>query len=137
MKQVRTFLTLPVADKWLFAEALLYVFVAKIVLLFVPLSRCVALVTNERSNAEKPSVDQLRQVKKAIHRTRWFMFWKNQCLVMSVASRWMLQRRGIPSVLLLGVTFDKEKNLIAHAWLTSNDFYVIEKDGDYHELHYF
>ncbi len=137
MKQVRTFLTLPVADKWLFAEALLYVFAAKIVLLFVPLSRCVALVTNEQSNAVKPSVDQLKQVKKAMHRTRWFMFWKNQCLVMSVASRWMLQRRRIPSVLLLGVTFDKEKNLIAHAWLTSNDFHVIEKDGDYHELYYF
>ena len=137
MKQIRTFLTLPVADKWLFTEALTYVVVAKILLLFIPLNQCITLITNKPYKKEKPSIEQLKQLKKAIHRTRWFMFWKNQCLVMSVASRWMLQRRCIPSVLLLGVTFDKEKNLIAHAWLTSNDFHVIEKDGDYHELYYF
>lgn len=137
MKQVRTFLTLPVADKWLFAEALTYVVVAKILLLFIPLNQCIALISNKPYKKEKPSIEQLKQLKKAIHRTRWFMFWKNQCLVMSVASRWMLHRRGIPSVLSLGVAFDENKNLIAHAWLTTNNFYLIEKNGNYHELCYF
>ena len=137
MKQVRTFLKLPVSDKLLFAEALVYVVVAKFLLLFVPLKRCVAFAGSEPGDADKPSIEQLKQLKKAIHRTRWFMFWKNQCLVMSLASRWMLQRRRIPSALSLGVAFDENQKLVAHAWLTSNDFAVIEKNGNYHELCYF
>ena len=137
MKQVRTFFYLSVSDKLLFAEALLYVFAAKILLLFIPLNQCVGLVANKPYKQEKPSLEQLIQVKKAIYRTHWFMFWKNQCLVMSLASRWMLQRRRIPSVLLLGVAFDEKKKLIAHAWLTTNGFPIIEKNGDYCELYYF
>ena len=134
MNQIRTFFHLPVSDKLLFAEALLYVFLAKMVLLFLPLKQCVTLIGNRPGNAEKPSPEQLRQLKKAMHRTRLFMFWKNQCLVMSVASRWMLQRRCIPSVLLLGVAFDEKKKLIAHAWLTTNNFAIVEKNGNYYEL---
>ena len=137
MNYVRSFIKLPVFDKLLFAEALVYVVVAKILLLFIPLKRCVAFAGNEPGESDKPSIEQLRQVKKAIYQTRCFMFWKNQCLVMSVASRWMLQRRRIPSALSLGVAFDENKKLVAHAWLISNDFSIIEKNGNYHELCYF
>ena len=134
MKQIRIFFYLPVSHKMLFAEALLWVFMAKIVLLFLPLNQCVGLIANKPYKAEKPSLEQLKQLKKAIHQTRCFVFWKNQCLVMSLASRWMLQRRQIPSALWLGVAFDGNKTLIAHAWLTTNNFAIVEKNGNYYEL---
>ncbi len=137
MKKVQLFLKLSVSDKLLFAEALVCVIMAKFLLLFVSLKICVTFADNRLGGTEKPSLEQLRQLKKAVHRTRYFMFWKNQCLVMSLASRWMLQRRHFSSVLSLGVTFDQNRKLVAHAWLTSNNFPVIEKSGNYHELYYF
>jgi hypothetical protein len=45
--------------------------------------------------------------------------WDAKCLAQAVTGKWMLQRRGIPSTLYLGVKRDDEEGkwLEAHAWL--------------------
>ena len=45
--------------------------------------------------------------------------WDAKCLAQAVAGKWMLQRRGLPSTLYLGVehVYGGEKWLEAHAWL--------------------
>ena len=63
--------------------------------------------------------------------------WKNKCLVQSLAARLMLKERKIQSNLSLGMSFDQNKTLIAHAWLKAGDFEVVEQNGVYHELYLF
>lgn len=121
-------------EQLLFLEALFLVFAAKLLLLVLPFRHCRKILSDERSRNEKPEAGQLVQIKKAIYRTRWLAFWKNQCLVMSIASRWMLQRRHIASLLSLGVAFDENKKLIAHAWLSTADFHIVDKGSNYYEL---
>jgi hypothetical protein len=43
--------------------------------------------------------------------------WQVKCLAQAVSAKWMLQRRGLPSTLYLGVDHGQEKWLEAHAWL--------------------
>ncbi|GAB2552000.1 lasso peptide biosynthesis B2 protein [Spirosoma aerophilum] len=137
MRRLKKLWQLSFQEKQLFAEALFWVFLAKALLLCIPLKRCLELVKMNKTAGNQPTSDQLRQVKKAIYRTRYIMFWPNQCIVMSVASRWMLQSRHIHSSLFLGVRFDTNRKLTAHAWLTAHDYYIVEKNGNYHELYYF
>ncbi len=137
MNRLKKFSTLPFLEKQLFLEALFFLWAAKILLLILPFKHCLVLASNKQHTYKKPNPEQLKQLKKAIHRTRWLTFWKNQCLVMSLASRWMLQRRHISSLLSLGVAFDEDKKLIAHAWLKTDEFYIVEKGDHYLELYYF
>ena len=56
-----------------------------------------------------------------------------KCLAQAVAGKWMLQRRGLPSTLYLGVErgSDEEKWLEAHAWLRcGGDFVTGERQHE-------
>ena len=137
MNKLNRFGRLPFQEKQLFVEALFFSFTAKLLLLILPFTYCVKILSGKQYKQQKPELEELRQIKKAINRTRWLMVWKNQCLVMCIASRWMLQRRHINSLLSLGVAFDGDKKLQAHAWIRAHDFDIVEKGGNYHELYYF
>ncbi|QIP13921.1 lasso peptide biosynthesis B2 protein [Spirosoma aureum] len=137
MKTLKKYIDLPIREKLIFLEALFFVYAAKILLLILPFKFCVRILSTKKQNYENPEIEQLKQIKKAIHRTRWLSFWKNQCIVMSIASRWMLQRRHIHSLLSLGVAFDENKKLKAHAWLKTGEFGIVEKGGNFHELYNF
>ena len=62
---------------------------------------------------------EARQVGWAITALALYFPWDAKCLAQAVAGKWMLQRRGLPSTLYLGVerVHDGEKWLEAHAWL--------------------
>ncbi len=62
---------------------------------------------------------QAQQVGWAITALARYFPWDAKCLAQAVAGKWMLQRRGLPSTLYLGVdrVYDGEKWLEAHAWL--------------------
>jgi hypothetical protein len=47
--------------------------------------------------------------------------WLSACLVQSLAAHVMLRRRGLPSVVYLGVAKDAAGNFIAHSWLRCGD----------------
>jgi hypothetical protein len=50
--------------------------------------------------------------------------WDARCLAQAVTGKWMLQRRGLPSTLYLGVDRGQEEWLQAHAWLRCGDAFV-------------
>lgn len=137
MNKLKRFGELPFQEKQLFIEALFFSFAAKLLLVMLPFTYCVKILSTKIHNLEKPDLEMLKQIKKAVHRTRWVIVWENQCLVTSIASRWMLQRRRIASLISLGVAFDGDKKLKAHAWISADDFDIVEKGGKYHELYYF
>lgn len=137
MRRLNKFIALSLYEKMLFIEALLFSYAAKVLLLILPFKYCQKFVSNNNCKHTEPDVRVLKQIKKALYRTNGIAYWDNKCLVMSIACRWMLQRRHIPSLISLGVAFDENKNLIAHAWIRANEFDVIEKGGNYHELYQF
>jgi len=62
---------------------------------------------------------EAQQVGWAVTALARYFPWDAKCLAQAVAGKWMLQRRGIPSTLYLGVEriHGGEKWLEAHAWL--------------------
>ncbi|RDB04327.1 lasso peptide biosynthesis B2 protein [Runella aurantiaca] len=137
MKQVIKFSKLPIQEKLLFVEALLFSYSAKVLLLILPFKYCLKFVSNDKCEDTEPDVRELKQIKKAVYRSNGLAFWDNKCLVMSLASRWMLQRRRIPSQISLGVAFDEKNNFIAHAWLKTFEYEIVDKGGNYRELYQF
>jgi len=137
MNRIGKFMALSLYEKMLFMEALMFSYAAKVLLLVLPFKYCQKLVSNDKCKHTEPDVRVLKQIKKAVYRTNWLAFWDNKCLVMSLASRWMLQRRRIPSHISLGVAFDEKNNLIAHAWLKTCEYEIVDKGGNYRELYQF
>lgn len=77
--------------------------------------------------ASQGNVELLYKIQIAAYRANKLAFWPNICLVKTLAARFMLQRRGIGSVMHLGVQFNEKKKLIAHAWLKAGEIYITPK----------
>ena len=129
------FRKLPFREKKLFCEALFYVYVAKVVSTILPFKYCVRLISKNLKNETSPDHEILHSLKDALLRTENFIFWKNACLVQSIAAKWMLNRRNIKSTMFFGFNFDEEKKFIAHAWVQSDDIEIVAKGDEYAELH--
>ena len=56
----------------------------------------------------------------AVHRAFARLPWHPTCLVRALAGRLMLMRRGVPSIVVFGVT-KKMDHIHAHAWLVAGD----------------
>ncbi|MEL7588579.1 MAG: lasso peptide biosynthesis B2 protein [Prolixibacteraceae bacterium] len=135
MKRVRKFIRLPAGEKKLFAEAVFFLFFAKVFLL-LPFRICVKRLKPAGNKiGGEADTRALRNIRDAIGRANKLAWWKNICLVKSIAARLMLQRRNIGSVMYLGLQFKNGKELIAHAWLKSGDLYITPKGNmNYKEI---
>ncbi|MBI2425364.1 MAG: lasso peptide biosynthesis B2 protein [Candidatus Hydrogenedentes bacterium] len=115
------FLRQPQAQRALFMEACLCLFVARLLLL-VPF-RWVAphLGVHMTESPESIAPEALPQVRRVAKTIRWasrHMPWQCKCLVRAMAAKAMLRRRGFASTLYMGVAKDPgPKQLKAHAWL--------------------
>jgi hypothetical protein len=114
----------------MFSEAVFLLFLAKMMLLFLPLSVCIAALGKETRRMDVCSGTVLA-VRTAIRRANRLAFWKNKCIVQSIAARWMLRRRRIPTIFTFGVMHDPENKIRAHAWLTAGNIEIVEQAGDY------
>lgn len=66
----------------------------------------------------------------AVRAAARFWPWRSTCLVMTMAARRMLSRRGIPVTLYLGVRrIEDASGMAAHAWLRCGPFLVVGKHG--------
>jgi len=121
-------------EKLLFSEALFFLFMAKAILLVLPFKRIVRLSTKKKYWQTDPDSNLLILIQLAIGRANRAAFWKNRCLVQTLAARWMLNRRGIASTVSLGLRFDQQKKLVAHAWISVKDLEIVKKGDDYVKL---
>ena len=135
LKTFRRFVKLAADKKWILTEAVLFLFVAKFLLLILPVKTVMKITLSLKKAKKQPDPNLLSQIKWALYNADRLSLWKNRCLVQSIAGRWMLQRRGIASQLSFGVKHDDNKEIIAHVWLLAGDFEVIEKGGEYNELY--
>ncbi len=73
----------------------------------------------------------LIKLSKSIYRANKFAFWSNSCIVSSLAVRWILNGKKIPSKLYIGAGKDKKGEFLAHAWLEVNEGEIVKKEGDF------
>ena len=106
-------------------------------LLILPFKYIIKLISNKVILPTDTDIEHLMEIKMAIARANRLSFWKNVCIVQSIAARWMLNRRKIPSKLSLGVMHDKKGKIIAHAWIKVNDFEIVSEGLEYKELVFF
>lgn len=134
MTVVQKFIKLSLPEEKVLFEAVLFLLLAKIVLLILPFRTIVKRISKKELSPKYIEKIVLQKLKTAVYRANKIAFWKNKCLVQTLAVRWMLQRREIQSVLSLGVKQDGNKKLIAHAWIKVGDFEIVNKTDDYKEL---
>ena len=119
-------------EKLLFLEALGFLYLAKLMLLLLPFRWCLALIRERGLLDRQPLQEDLLQIKRAVGRANRLAFWKNVCLVQSVAARWMLRRRKIHSEVIFGVKPGEESSpIMAHAWVVSHGMEVVNQGGEY------
>ena len=70
------------------------------------------LAEEKKKMVHHPEPKDLMNIKRAIRRAKRLAFWRNICLVSSIAARWMLRHRKIKSEIYFGVKPD-EKTKIA------------------------
>jgi hypothetical protein len=128
------FIRLNRRGKRLLSEAVLFMFLAKFLLAVRPVKSVLGISFRGKPSGQGDDLNIPDEIKNALMRADRLSFWKNRCLVKSIAGRWMLQRRNIPCLISFGVMQGKDKKLIAHAWLTAGRSEVVEKGGDYIEL---
>jgi hypothetical protein len=99
-------------------------------LLVLPFRICIRTI--KKVNIDNDTdIRLIKSLKVAIERASRLAFWKNVCLGQSFAARWMLQRRGITSALIIGVRHDNKKELKAHAWLTVGEVEIVPRGDNY------
>ncbi|QNG58492.1 lasso peptide biosynthesis B2 protein [Bacillus sp. PAMC26568] len=131
MNRVKNILTLNRQMKLLIVEAFIFLAFARVIkcLPFSKTSKYLgernkeSLIRNYEAN-----LDTLKNISSAIHVASKYAPWETMCLVRAIASMKMLQRRGIESTLYLGTSRNHLKELTAHAWLRSGNYYVTGAD---------
>lgn len=100
------------------AEAALALAVARLALAVLPIRWLVPSASRPGPSGPDPGPPdpRARLVAWAIERGAVRLPWRSRCLVRALAGRWMLGRRGVTSVLCLGVAREGGV-LTAHAWL--------------------
>jgi len=106
-------------------EAAIFLLIARLWLLLAPFRHVAPRLGKAHAAGETPehstgaAADLAREIGWAVSRTARHVPFKAVCLQQAVAARLMLQRRGVRSILSLGVAAPEwgEVPLLAHAWL--------------------
>jgi hypothetical protein len=112
----------------LLAEAVAYLFAARLALIFIPFPRLARRLgtfvppadarATQAGTATAPDQVQLAEaIGWAVTRAARYMPFRAVCPPQAMAARVMLKRRGVKSVMHFGAAKGTEKPLDAHAWL--------------------
>lgn len=114
------------------AYALLHIF--RLAIFILPFKWIAPVLGKENRETETmidewnlPEIRKVRTVIKSVDR---FTFWKRKCLAQAFAAKILLNRRKIESTVYLGIAYDDNRKLVAHAWLRAGNIYVTGGDGE-------
>lgn len=134
MGSIGRYKQLPFIEKKLFREALFNLYIIKFKMFFVSFKKMADTPVREGKKCPGSKEKEALLIARAIDRADRLALWKNRCLVKSLAAQRMLKKRGISSRLSLGVAFDQNKKLVAHAWISAGETEIVKKNFDYKEL---
>jgi len=134
LSETKRFFHLSVRKRLVLTEAIVLMVIAKTILLLMPVKAIMKMSFKTKKTQTDPDISLLKDIQWAISRADRLSFWKNRCIVQSIAGRWMLQRRGIDSQIIFGIKHDENLAVIAHAWLKTGDFEIVMSGRNYREL---
>lgn len=130
------------AQRRLFVEAAVWLGLLRIATLTLPYRRVAALLRLTQSAASDGSDGVaapqagMTGVTGVTGVTGWALAaaaartpWHSPCLVQSLAGYVILRRRGVPSVVYLGVAKDPAGEFMAHSWLRCGEVIVTGRGG--------
>lgn len=132
--QARNFLRLPRARKRLLAEAAAALVAARWTVRRRPF-RSYAAALGQAHPGEFVDAAHADMAPQPLGRIRWALLRVNRlaggrftCLMLAIAAKRMLNRRGLPNTLVLGVRMDNpvgDDPFAAHAWLRAGRYTVV------------
>lgn len=134
MGLVAKFLRLPWRRKRLWLEAVFWLAVSRYRVWRVPFQQWSDWLGQHMHQGHATSLDGARQrlvddVAWAVANASRHVPWQAVCLPQAMAAKAMLRRRGIASVLYVGMRKGEEKPYEAHAWLKVGDRAVTGGEG--------
>ena len=128
IRKLRSFFSLAGKQQLMVVEAVLLLAVARFLVAFFPFKAYQRTLGKVGAPLPIPNDIHLAvadEVRKNIVMAARNVPWKAVCLPQAMAGRWMLKRRGIDSVLYLGVeSRAPEKKFGGHAWLEAGSMVV-------------
>ena len=121
----RRFIQLDGADKWLLLRATVWLAIARIMLVVMPIGRLAARLSTENNPTQIESDrDLLKRITYAVAAAANNVPWRSDCFPQAIAARMLLKRFGYASTIHFGVDRVGEDGLDGHAWLTCGETVV-------------
>ncbi|HEX6860745.1 MAG TPA: lasso peptide biosynthesis B2 protein [Caulobacteraceae bacterium] len=122
LRKLNTLVRMDRLRRGLMVEAVLWLAVARVALLVLPfrvVARRLGKTAPPASAAEAGADGEAlaKAVGWTVQRMAGYVPFRAVCLQQALAAKMMLRRRGVPSVLHLGVASSSEGPLSSHAWL--------------------
>jgi hypothetical protein len=115
----------------LLAEALVLLLAARIAIVVVPFRRLAPWlgdVTTAAPPGGGTGGGEPGRIGQAVGAVSRAVPWQTRCLTQAIAAQWMLQRRGLPGVVHLGVR-KEGATIAAHAWTSCGNQNVVGGTG--------
>lgn len=131
MKKLKKFIRLPFKSKLMMFEALFLSAYYRFQILHVPfakLSKKIGIHGFETSESENYK-DVVMAVRNVVEPVCRHTLWESKCLVRALTAKKILNKRGFPCTLYMGVAPGNDGNMEAHAWLRAGDMYVTGGNG--------
>lgn len=133
MKKVAKFLQLPQHDRRLLLGSVFLVGLIRIGLWLIPFKSFWGLISKKTQNSIDLPCGEPAELSRVVWavKTASRLIPKATCLVQALAAQVLLNRRGHPTRLRIGVAKSEEGQLLAHAWVENQGSVVI---GDFVDL---
>ena len=136
LRKIQKFVKLKGEEKKLFLEAYVMLGMMRAAILTISFKRLTRSLEHQQNKDEMiPLSDNEMQtaisVGQAITRAAAHTPWESACLVQSLTTQRMLQKRGIPGVFYLGAIKDEEseEKMKAHAWSQCGETIITGGEG--------
>lgn len=126
-------LHVPLTEWILFGEAFILILYWRIITAAIPFrfyNQCMGKLQKDLLEPDLPVCKNPYKILLAVKRVKKISIFPVKCLTEAIVTKRMLARRGIPSVLYLGVRKDRADNkLKAHAWLKCGKEIITGRKG--------
>lgn len=135
MKNVIKFIRLNFKVKWMLIQVLFLSANYRFRILYCPFSKLAPKIGTsgyETAKVEEFSPERLellKQVKWTVGAVCRRTPWESKCLVQALTAKKLLNQRGIPCTLYMGVRKSEEGKMLAHAWLRCGRWYITGGNG--------
>jgi hypothetical protein len=125
MKRWHKFTQLPASSRLILLESVILLGLTRLAVLIVPFRLIQPFLRSDLRQSSKASTSKkVEQIRYSIAAASNFLPWRNVCLNQAITAKLMLNRRGLPNTLVLGVQSQSDQ-LAAHAWVCVGEKIVI------------